>query len=178
MKTSMLLKKLNAPGLTAGLGFLAIANLTYAVRATDPGVRGGSANAGAMLPGLTPDQSNAFVIAQDTFNEIDSVSGTAAGEPGKGLGPGFNSNSCVSCHAQPASGGSSPFTNPQIRVATLDGAHNTIPSFLSLNGPVREARFVRNPDGTPDGGVHDLFVITGRTDAPAGFNLPQTNFAA
>ncbi len=29
-------------------------------------------------------------------------------------------------------------------------------------------RFVRNPDGTPDGGVHDLFVITGRADAAAG----------
>src|SRR5256885_10726222 len=25
-----------------------------------------------------------------------------------------------------------------------------------------------NPDGTPDGGVHDLFTITGRSDAPVG----------
>jgi len=29
---------------------------------------------------------------------------------------------------------------------------------------VREARFVRNPDGTPDGGVHALFVVSGRVD--------------
>src|SRR2546425_3563688 len=33
-------------------------------------------------------------------------------------------------------------------------------------GPVREARFVKNADGTPDGGVHDLFTIAGRSDAP------------
>jgi CxxC motif-containing protein (DUF1111 family) len=44
-----------------------------------------------------------------------------------------------------------------------------------LHGPVREARFVRNPDGTPDGGVHDLFVITGRSDAQ-GCNIAQPDF--
>jgi CxxC motif-containing protein (DUF1111 family) len=176
MKTSTLLGKLTAPSLAAGLGFLTIANVVHA-SATDPGVRGGSANAGAMLSGLTTDQNNAFVIGQATFNEIDSVSGTVSGETGKGLGPGFNSNSCASCHAYPAMGGSSPFNNPQIRIATLDGAQNSIPSFITATGPVREARFVLNPDGTPDGGVHDLFVITGRSDAPSGFNLPQTNFA-
>lgn len=54
---------------------------------------------------------------------------------------------------------------------------NQIPAFLSLTGPVREARFVTNPDGTPDGGVHDLFVITGRSDAPAGCAIQQPNFA-
>jgi CxxC motif-containing protein (DUF1111 family) len=57
------------------------------------------------------------------------------------------------------------------------GAKNTVPSFITANGPVREVRFVRNPDGTPDGGVHDLFVITGRSDAP-GCNITQPNFAA
>jgi CxxC motif-containing protein (DUF1111 family) len=36
---------------------------------------------------------------------------------------------------------------------------------------------VRNADGTPDGGVHDLFTITGRTDAPIGCNLKQPDFA-
>ena len=44
------------------------------------------------------------------FLQTDSVSGHIAGEPGIGLGPGFNSNSCGSCHAQPAVGGSSPST--------------------------------------------------------------------
>jgi CxxC motif-containing protein (DUF1111 family) len=51
-----------------------------------------------------------------------------------------------------------------------------VPSFVSPTGPVREARFVRSRDGTPDGGVHNLFVITGRTDAP-GCNIKQPDFA-
>ena len=85
-------------------------------------------------------------------------------------------NSCSGCHAQPAIGGTSPFTNPQVAVATMDGAQNMLPSFITLHGPVREARFITNPDGTPDGGVHDLFVITGRADAP-GCSIAQPNFA-
>jgi len=40
---------------------------------------------------------------------------------------------------------------------------------------VREARFVHSPDGTGDGEVHDLFVITGRSDAP-GCNIAQPDF--
>jgi len=40
---------------------------------------------------------------------------------------------------------------------------------------VREARFISNPDGTADGGVHDLFTITGRADAP-GCHIAQPNF--
>ena len=35
-----------------------------------------------------------------------------------------------------------------------------MPWFIARNGPVREARFVQS-NGCPDGGVHDLFVITG-----------------
>jgi CxxC motif-containing protein (DUF1111 family) len=53
-----------------------------------------------------------------------------------------------------------------------------VPSFLSVNGPVREVRFKQNSDGTPDGGVHDLFVITGRSDSPVGCRIAQTDFAA
>jgi len=96
-------------------------------------------------------------------------------QQGGGLGPDFNNNSCVECHAQPAAGGSSPPVNPQVTTAHLDGATNVVPSFIRANGPVREARFVRNPNGTPDGGVHDLFVITGRTDAK-GCTATQPNF--
>jgi CxxC motif-containing protein (DUF1111 family) len=40
---------------------------------------------------------------------------------------------------------------------------------------VREARFVKNPDGSPDGGVHSLFTIAGRDDAP-GCALAQPDF--
>jgi len=142
---------------------------------TDPGVRGGSPGAGGMLPGLNSVQQSAFAAAKQVFLEVDSVSGNISGEAGAGLGPSFNMNSCFGCHAQPATGGSSPAVNPQVHVATLHGANNTVPPFITSNGPVREARFKTNPDGSPDGGVHDLFVITGRVD-DGGCNIQQTNF--
>jgi len=66
--------------------------------------------------------------------------------------------------------------NPLINLATAQGATNTVPAFITPNGPIRVARFVKNADGTPDGGVHDLFVITGRTDA-AGCDIQQPDFA-
>jgi hypothetical protein len=93
------------------------------------------------------------------------------------LGPAYNLDSCGGCHAFPAVGGSSPKVNPQVAAASRAGASNTLPSFITSNGPVREARFKTNPDGSPDGGVHDLFTIAGRTDAP-GCQLAQPNFNA
>jgi CxxC motif-containing protein (DUF1111 family) len=57
----------------------------------------------------------------------------------------------------------------------LNGARNKIPHFITQTGPIREARFINNHDGTSDGGVHDLFVITGRKDAP-GCNIAQPDF--
>lgn len=146
--------------------------------ATDPGVRPGAADAGGPLTGLTAEELNAFTIAVEAFEEIDSVNGMLPGEEDAGLGPTFNLNGCAGCHAFPAMGGTSPRTNPQIALATAHGARNTVPSFITSTGPIREARFKRNADGTPDGGVHAIYVITGREDAPAGFNLPQTNFEA
>jgi len=140
----------------------------------DPGVRNGDAGAGGPLPGLNTDETTFFDAAKEVFSEVDSVSGGP--EPGAGLGPRFNMNGCAGCHAFPDVGGSSPVLNPQVAVATLDGAKNTVPSFITADGPVREARFVNNPDGTPDGGVHDLFVISGRTDAP-GCTIKQPDFA-
>jgi hypothetical protein len=137
-------------------------------QARDPGVRGGPSGAGGPIAGLTPQQLTLFLTVQRTFNEVDSILGTIPGEPGSGLGPSFNMNSCAGCHAFPAVGGAGPQTNPQVALATLHGARNAVPSFITLNGPVREARFKLNQDGTPDGGVHDLFVITGRYDAPFG----------
>ena len=50
------------------------------------------------------------------------------------------------------------------------------PRSLLPHGPIREARFVRNRDGSLDGGVHGLFTIAGRDDAP-GCNLLQPDFA-
>jgi CxxC motif-containing protein (DUF1111 family) len=64
-----------------------------------------------------------------------------------------------------------------VAFATLRGADNKQPSFIRLNGPVREARFVKNADGSPDGGVHAIFTIQGRDDAP-GCVLGQPDFAS
>ncbi len=110
------------------------------------------------------------------FRSVDSVSGTQPGAPDSGLGPRFNLNSCAGCHAQPNAGGSSPAVNPQIAVATAFGAQNTIPAFIQQSGPVRVVRFRTNADGTPDGGVHDLFTISGRSDA-VGCKIAQPDFA-
>jgi len=137
--------------------------------AVDPGLRGGPPGAGSPVGGLTAAQQAFFAAAQARFNVIETVPA--------GLGPGFNELSCGGCHAFPAVGGSSPTTNPQVTDANTDGATNVIPSFITANGPIREARFVLNPDGTPDGSVHDLFSIQGRSDAP-GCVFPQPNFAA
>jgi CxxC motif-containing protein (DUF1111 family) len=137
----------------------------------DPGVRGGAAGAGGSLPGLATDETAFFNDGLARFAEIEVVTGG----DNNGLGPRFNSNQCLSCHSQPAAGGSSPPRNPVIGIATLDGAKNVVPWFITPNGPIREARFKRNPDGTNDGEVHDNFVITGRSDA-VGCNIAQFNF--
>jgi hypothetical protein len=137
----------------------------------DPGVRGGAAGAGEPLPGLTADESVFFQDGLARFAEIESVTGGN----NNGLGPRFNSNQCLSCHSQPAGGGSSPARNPLFQVATLKGAKNAVPWFITQNGPIREARFKRNSSGTPDGEVHAIFVIAGRSDA-AGCNIVQPSF--
>jgi CxxC motif-containing protein (DUF1111 family) len=137
----------------------------------DPGVRGGSPGAGGPLPGLRADELAFFNDGLTRFVTVESVSGGG----NNGLGARFNSNSCLSCHEQPSVGGSSPASNPLIAVATLNGAKNTVPWFISAHGPIREARFKRSPEGAQDGSVHDLFVITGRSDA-GKCNIAQPDF--
>ena len=137
----------------------------------DPGVRGGPAGAGAPLKGLTADETAFFQDGQARFFDVEVVTKGS----NNGLGPRFNSNQCFSCHSQPDAGGSSPARNPLFEVASLNGAKNTVPWFITQNGPIREARFKRNSKGASDGAVHDLFVITGRSDAP-GCNIVQPDF--
>jgi len=137
----------------------------------DPGVRGGAAGAGTPLKGLTADETAFFQDGLARFAQVEAVTKGA----NNGLGPRFNSNQCLSCHAQPNAGGSSPARNPLPAVAALNGAKNTVPWFITQSGPVREARFKRSPNGAADGEVHDDFVITGRTDAP-GCNIAQPDF--
>jgi len=163
---------------------VALLSSLHLLAQNDPGPRPGSAAAGGYYPTLNSNEQALFNQAVEDFMETDSVTGKIAGEPGVGLGPTFNGNSCAQCHAQPAVGGSSPglnspqnaVANPQVALASLDGALNQVPSFITPNGPVREARFIRNPNGTLDGGVHALYTIRGRSDA-AGCNLAQPDFA-
>src|SRR5579872_5885525 len=143
----------------------------------DPGPRTGTPAAGSPIAGLTASQQAYFTDGQTRFQEVESV------QNGKnnGLGPSFNSNSCSSCHAQPSVGGTSPTVNPQIAVANADGASNNVPPFITLNGPVREARFKFALDSNgrmtnvPDGGVHGMFTIQGRSDA-GNCQMSQPNF--
>ena len=139
--------------------------------AVDPGPRtDASPGAGSPLAGLTVKEGKFFDEGKDAFEEVQSVQGTIA-DTEAGLGPRFNLDSCAGCHSQPAIGGTSPSVNPQVAVATKQGALNVVPGFIMLNGPVREARF------KSDGGVHALYTITGRSDAP-GCNIAQPNFVA
>jgi CxxC motif-containing protein (DUF1111 family) len=137
--------------------------------ARDPGVRGGAAGAGGSITGLTGAQQAFFEAGLVEFNEAEEVD--------EGLGPRMNLDGCGGCHAQPAVGGSSPAVNPQVAFARKSGGTDRVPPFIRLNGPVREARLVRNPDGTADGGVTAIFTITGREGAD-GCQLAQADFAA
>jgi hypothetical protein len=113
-----------------------------------------------------------------------------------GLGLRFNGDQCTACHNQPALGGSGGFMvpNPQDPPAQhrppenpmfnliphRKGATNRVPSFIKQFGPIREVRFVKKPNGSPDGGVHQLFSVVGRTDigtdACTNSELPPIDF--
>jgi len=144
------------------------ATTTTTFRASDPGVRGGDPGAGGEIAGLTARQLEFFTAGQDEFEDVDRVA--------DGLGPRMNLDSCGGCHVQPATGGTSPFVNPQFAFTSVPGGDSP-PFFITQNGPVREARFKFNPDGTRDGGVHNTATITGRTGA-AGCSLAQPDFVA
>ncbi len=158
----------------------------------DPNSATAQAQAGvACFPGLQPGMKTLCEKAIIRFQEVDSVSGStvstgipgfiAAGtvEAGVGVGPTFNGAGCHICHSQPGvlGAGVAPSSpqfpgqpNPQVALATLDGAKNTVPSFITATGPIREARF------KSDGGVHDLYTIAGRSDA-SGCSAAQPAFA-
>ena len=102
-----------------------------------------------------------------------------------GLGIRFNADQCLACHNQPALGGSGGFMvpNPQDPsgkqrapenplfdlVPHRKGATNHVPVFEQQFGPILEVRFARKPDGSPDGGVHQLWTVAGRSDVfPTG----------
>ena len=153
----------------------------------DPGVQTAQRGTGSALSSVlandNPGILEFFKDGLNRFQAVESVSNSPTGN--NGLGPRFNSNSCSSCHGQPAPGGSAPAVNPQATFTNKDIApDDTTPSFVTSTGPVREARFpfFLNNNGTanlnaPNGGVEDLFTVSGRADAGT-CRLSQPNFAA
>jgi CxxC motif-containing protein (DUF1111 family) len=168
------------------LALLFLAGAAFAQ--TDPGVQSGNRGTGAALSSVASNSPSGilgfFTDGQTRFQEVETVSNSA----NVGLGPRFNSNSCSSCHAQPAIGGTGAATNPEFEFPSNGVAPgNTVPSFITANGPTREARFpfFFNSNGSvntsePNGGVEDLYTVTGRSDAGTCNNsntLPQPSFA-
>jgi CxxC motif-containing protein (DUF1111 family) len=160
-----------------------LAGLAFAQ--TDPGVQSGNRGTGAALPSVlqndNPGILSFFNDGLARFQAVESVSNSPSGN--NGLGPRFNSNQCSSCHAQPAVGGTGAAVNPQF-LFTSNGVApgSTTPYFITANGPTLEARFpfFFNQNGTPNynapnGGVEDLFTVTGRSDA-GSCSLPQPSF--
>jgi CxxC motif-containing protein (DUF1111 family) len=163
------------------LAALLIAGMALAQ--TDPGVQNGNRGTGATLINPVNDPNGFAAFFRDGLNRFQEVE-TVSKSANVGLGPRFNSNQCSSCHAQPAVGGSGAAVNPQFQfvnngVAPLDAT----PSFITANGPTREARFPfffssngKVDTSAPNGGVEDLFTVTGRSDAGT-CKLPQPKFA-
>ena len=138
----------------------------------------------------------------DTCNDVTLGSNTgedpnlATLTNSSGLGSRYNGDQCSVCHQQPAIGGSGGFLvpNPQDSpshyrkpenpmfdlIPHRKGGRNYVPSFITQYGPIREVRFQRKPDGTPDGGVHQLFTVAGRSDSGSpgctSAVLPQPDF--
>jgi CxxC motif-containing protein (DUF1111 family) len=163
--------------LTALLVGLSVLGSTPALaQATDPGVRQAPADNGPPPPlaGLTSDELAFFQDGLARFLNVKVVVSPTGDN--SGLGPRYNSNQCSSCHLQPFVGGSSPAVNPLPAVAGTGGATNTLPWFITQSGPIREARFVTS-NGVPDGGVHNLFVVTGRSDVGSSCTIAQPDFA-
>jgi len=162
---------------------------------SDPGVRSSTGvNAGQALASVAANSPlgslEFFQNGRGRFQDQEVVQGGA----NNGLGPRFNFNQCSGCHSQPAVGGSSPnastfpFVGPNpestvISAGIVNGNFITIPSFITANGPTVEARFpfFFNSNGSvstnaPNGGVEDLYTITGRSDA-GNCNLHQPSFS-
>ncbi len=157
--------------LVSTLALVILALSAVALTQTDPGVQNGNRGTGAALSSVlgndNPGILSFFNDGQARFQAVEAVSGGA----NNGLGPRFNLNQCSGCHAQPVVGGSGAAANPQFQAITegmVSGATNSIPSFITANGPTREARFpfffnISNDVGPVKGLGLLVFVSFGHT---------------
>lgn len=72
---------------------------------------------GQPLPGLTVEETAAFIAGRDDFVKVET--------PETGLGPLFNGRSCVQCHGGPAPGGASPINVTRFG-RNVDGAFDPL----------------------------------------------------
>jgi CxxC motif-containing protein (DUF1111 family) len=174
-------------------------NDEYLHRAHDPGPRPNPPSAiPKPVPGLSINESALFYESLLRVSELEGSCDTCAQQPqnvppidpdptnpfsprglvnSAGMGPVFNADQCFICHSQPSIGGSSPKVNPAQVIAHRLGGTNVVPQFQDPNGAFRETRFKYNNDGTRDGGVHSLFTLQGRSDAP-NCKLQQPDYDA
>jgi CxxC motif-containing protein (DUF1111 family) len=167
------------------------------LRAKDPGPRPNPAGAiPNPIAGLNANELTLFNESLLRVSELEGSCDTCAQQPqnvapvdpdpsnpfsplklvnSAGMAPVFNADQCFICHFQPQIGGSSPATNPANTIAHRLGGTNTVPPFENPAGAFRETRFKFKPDGSRDGGVHSLFTLQGRSDAP-GCTLAQPDF--
>ncbi len=166
---------------------------------TDPGLRGGAINGQPTATPTSPLPLTSVTANNPTgildffknglsrFLDTEVISGAvAANGQGNGLGPRFNFNQCAGCHTQPTIGGTGGPVNPQFTAIHngIAGPNDSTPSFITQNGPTREARFpfFFNNDGSantnaPNGGVETLFTVSGLSLAKS-CSLVQPSFAA
>jgi CxxC motif-containing protein (DUF1111 family) len=131
----------------------------------------------------------------NVFEAVASVQGTAgvATEPIVGLGPAFNSNSCVSCHEAPVVGGSSGGivtiiqSNGSQQTFAMPLSFSTNPELLAMQddnntfntNPMFPSQF--NPSGPPfndvpsDGPSLEVRLVNG--GGSGGFVVPQFGVA-
>ena len=174
-----MITKYGCYALSCGI-FLGLAtNYVNSAEVADPGPRLGAPSAGAPLSGLSATELALFNAGLKSFGNLDTVDGANDTDPG--LGPRFNLNSCGGCHAFPAVGGSGSLANPQAMFKANEKSPHPEPlAFVTANGPTVEVRFKCTLDESgrivadtkspkkctqPDGGVHALFTISGRSDA-------------
>ena len=166
-------------------------------RAKDPGPRPNPATAiPNPVPGLNNNEVALFNESLLRVSELEGTCDTCVQQPqgglpsdpdpnnpfsplqlinSAGMGPVFNADQCFTCHFQPTIGGTATKHNPAQVIAHRLGGTNVVPSFEEPDGAFREVRFKFNRDGSRDGGVHSLFTVKGREDAP-GCKLEQPDF--
>ena len=101
------------------------------------------AQPGDPLPGLTPDEFEAFNLGLEDFLEVEDAE--------EGLGPAYNGTSCAGCHNVPAVGGIAPMTEVRAGRRLSDGSFEDFDAergslFQMLSIPTHGCQSVIPPD--------------------------------